>query len=293
MENKICHKNASCESKRLICTPSQAAKNAFFYVQEAGVLNKNDAADTRRHDLDSFLFVAVTAGKGELNVDGEEFLLSNGDCFLIDCRSPHHYKSDSDNPWALIHFNGATSRQYYENFISQSRNVFHPPAFDSAVETISRIINYNEENNADAEALSSALIVRLLTIALTSGAKEQETDSALIRKLTAVHDYIESNFCKDITLEKLAAEFYISKFYLTREYKKIYGKTIFRHIITCRINYGKKLLRFSDKSVDEIAHLCGFNDQSYFVRQFKKAENVTCFAYRKMWRDSGEFPLSD
>lgn len=287
MENRACRETAAYTSKQLICTPSQAAKNAFFYVQEAGVLNKTDTADTRRHDLDSFLFVAVTAGKGELTVNGEDFELSKGDCFLIDCRTPHHYKSNTDDPWEIlwIHFNGATSRQYYENFISKSRNVFRSPSFESAVEAISQIICYNEQNNANAEALSSALIVRLLTIALTSAEKEQETDSALTQKLTAVHGYIEHRFNEDITLEGLAAEFYISKFYLTREYKKIFGKTIFQHIINCRINYGKRLLRFSDKSVDEIAHLCGFNDQSYFVRQFKKAENVTCFAYRKMWRD--------
>lgn len=287
MENKTCRESAACNSKRLICTPSQAAKNAFFYVQEAGVFNKNDTADTQRHDLDSFLFVAVTAGKGELTINGEEFELTKGNCFLIDCRTPHHYKSVTDDPWEIvwIHFNGATSRQYYENFISQSRNVFRPPSFEDAVDAISKIIGYNEQNNANAEALSSAQIVRLLTIALTTVESEHETDSALTQKMAAVHEYIEHHFSEDITLERLAAEFYISKFYLTREYKKIYGKTIFQHIINCRINYGKRLLRFSDRSVDEIAHLCGFNDQSYFVRQFKKAENVTCFAYRKMWRE--------
>lgn len=52
-----------------------------------------------------------------------------------------------------------------------------------------------------------------------------------------------------------------------------------------KINYAKHLLRFSDMSIEEIAHLCGFNDQSYFARQFKKSENMTCFAYRKKWRD--------
>ena len=109
-------------------------------------------------------------------------------------------------------------------------------------------------------------------------------DSALKQKLASVHEYIDSHFSDDLSLEKLASEFYISKFYLTREYKKIYGMTIFQHIITARINYGKSLLRFSEKSVEEIAHLCGFNDQSYFARQFKKSENLTCFAYRKMWR---------
>ena len=127
--------------------------------------------------------------------------------------------------------------------------------------------------------------MRALTLSLSVELSESSEDSALKQKLATVNAYIEENFSRDLSLEQIASDFYISKFYLTREYKKIYGKTIFQHIITCRINYGKKLLRFSDKSVEEIAHLCGFNDQSYFARQFKKSENVTCFAYRKMWRD--------
>ena len=133
--------------------------------------------------------------------------------------------------------------------------------------------------------MTSCLIVQLLTEAITSTGKAEMIDSALKKKLLAVNVYIEENFTNDITLEGLSAEFYISKYYLSREYKKIYGKTIFQHIISCRINYGKHLLRFSDNSVEEIAHQCGFNDQSYFVRQFKKSENVTCFAYRRMWRN--------
>lgn len=274
-------------SKRIICTPSPAAKNAFFYIQETGVIRNTDMIETHRHDLDSFLMVIVTDGKGELDFDGEVSILTKGDCFFIDCHVPHNYKSSVDEPWELmwIHFNGATSRQYYENFISKSKNVFQPLSFDKAVTAMTEIIYFNEQKSPDSEVLTSGLIVQLLTMALTSTAAVHYTDSALKQKLFAVNTYIEEHFSEDLTLEQLASKFYISKYYLTREYKKIYGKTIFQHIITCRINYGKRLLRFSDNSVEEIAHLCGFNDQSYFVRQFKKAENVTCFAYRRMWRD--------
>jgi AraC-like DNA-binding protein len=125
----------------------------------------------------------------------------------------------------------------------------------------------------------------ILTIALTQSSDSSQNDSALKQKLAAVNAFIDDHFNEAITLEGLSSEFYISKYYLTREYKKIYGRTIFQQIIAARIEYGKKLLRFSDKSVEEIAHLCGFNDQSYFARQFKKAENITCFSYRKMWRE--------
>jgi AraC-like DNA-binding protein/mannose-6-phosphate isomerase-like protein (cupin superfamily) len=274
-------------SKRIICTPGPAAKNAFFYVQETGYIKTDGAALTQRQDLESFLIVAVISGHGELTIGSDTFHLSKGDCFFIDCRVSHFYKSSSIDPWELlwVHFNGSTSQQYYEYFLSQSRNVFHPPFFDKVISAITEIINVNETKNQNAEVLNSKLIVELLTLALTVNNSDEQYDSALRQKLAAVHNYIDDHFNEYLSLEKLSSEFYISKFYLTREYKKIYGMTIFQHIITCRINYGKKLLRFSDKSVDEIAHLCGFNDQSYFARQFKSAENLTCFAYRKMWRD--------
>lgn len=274
-------------SKRIINTPSPAAKSTFFYIQETGCMKTDEAATTQRQNLDSFLFVAVMSGRGELTIGHETFTVSKGECFFIDCRISHYYKSSKSEPWELlwVHFNGATSEHYYDYFLSQSKNVFRPPFFDRVVSYITEIINVNEYKNANAEILTSKLIVDLLTLALTFNSSAEEYDTALKQKLAAVNNYINEHFNEDISLEGLSSEFYISKFYLTREYKKIYGKTIFQHIITSRINYGKKLLRFSDKSIEEIAHLCGFNDQSYFARQFKKAENLTCFAYRKMWRD--------
>ena len=274
-------------SQRIINTPSPAAKSAFFYLHEIGSIMPDDAFTTQLRAGDSFIIAAVTSGSGELNINGNTFMLSEGDCFFIDCRSPYYCKSSAVDPWAVmwVHFNGATSSQYYEHFLSHSGNVFRPSFFDKVVSAMNELIAVNTADSPDSEVLTSKLLVDILTLALTFSSSSDRFDTALKQKLAAVNRYIDDNFSTDISLEKLSSEFYISKFYLTREYKKIYGRTIFQHVISCRINYGKQLLRFSDKSVEEIAHLCGFNDQSYFARQFKKAENLTCFAYRKIWRD--------
>ena len=44
-------------------------------------------------------------------------------------------------------------------------------------------------------------------------------------------------------------------------------------------------LPYAEARMKAISELCGFNDQSYFSKQFKKAENVTCLAFRRRWRD--------
>lgn len=274
-------------SKRIINTPTALAKHTFFYLQETGIMKKEDWTSTNRQNLDSYLFVAVTDGKGELTFKNQTFTVSKGECFFIDCRMAHHYESISKEPWEImwVHFNGATSEQYYEYFTNQGKNVFKPLSTEKIISIISEIISVNECKNTNAEIVTSKLLVELLTFILMTSSEKSSYDTALKQKLISVYEYINENFSRDISLDELASEFFISKFYLTREFKKLYGKTIFQHIITARINYGKNLLRFSDKSIEEISVLCGFNDQSYFARQFKKAENLTCFAYRKMWRD--------
>ena len=221
-------------SKRIISTPGPAAKNAFFYIQETGCLKTDDAATTHRHNLESFLIVAVVSGHGELTYGTDTYPLAKGDCFFIDCRTAHFYKSSGKDPWELmwVHFNGSSSQQYYDYFMSHSKNVFSPASFDKVVSVITEIININEFKDPSAEIITSKLIVDLLTLALTCNDSDQKYDSALKQKLSAVHDYIDDHFSDDLSLEKLASEFYISKFYLTREYKKIYGMTIFQHIIT-------------------------------------------------------------
>lgn len=274
-------------SKRIINTPTAIAKHTFFYLQETGIIKKDDWTSTQRENLDSYLIVAVTDGKGELTFNNQTFTVSKGECFFIDCRKPHHYESSSKAPWEImwVHFNGSTSEQYYDYFINQSKNVFQPLSSEKLTSIISEIINVNEMQNTNSEIITSRLIVELLTFVLMTSSKKISCDTNLKQKLNSVYEYINENFSRDISLDELASKFFISKFYLTREFKKLYGKTIFEHIITVRINHGKELLRFSDKSIDEISLLCGFNDQSYFARQFKKAENITCFTYRKIWRD--------
>lgn len=207
--------------------------------------------------------------------------------FFIDCRVPHIYRSDDEKPWELtwVYFNGCTTEEYYKLFSAQLPPVFHPVTTTKLVSVVQEMMRLNAETYADTEILTSGLLMNLLTMLLTIHNISEESDTALQSKLKTVLAYIDANFTMDITLDELSHRFYISKYYLTREFKRAYGETIFQHIIGLRINYAKRLLRFTDKSVEEISDLCGFNDQSYFSKQFKKAENTTCLAFRRKWRE--------
>ena len=272
---------------RILKTPSAIARRAFFYLQECGHLKAGNEHHTSRQNLQSFLFAVILDGKGSLNYEGQIRPLNSGDCFFIVCRTAHSYQSDPQQPWELlwVHFNGCTTEEYYKLFSAQLPPVFHPVSTVKFVSLLQELMRLNAETYADTEILTSGLLMNLLTALLTVNSITEETDSALQVKLKTVLAHIDANFTSDIRLDDLAKRFDISKYYLTREFKRAYGETIFQHIIGLRINYAKRLLRFTDKSVEEISSLCGFNDQSYFSKQFKKAENVTCLAFRRRWRD--------
>ena len=81
---------------------------------------------------------------------------------------------------------------------------------------------------------------------------------------------MKSNYGERLTLEKIAEEAGLSKYYFARAFKKTTGMTVvsFLNIIRCR--YARGLLLNKKHSVREAAYLCGFENDSYFSKTFKK-----------------------
>ena len=110
--------------------------------------------------------------------------------------------------------------------------------------------------------------------------KEIDVDN---RKIQEVATYIFEHYTENISLDFLAEQFYISKYYLSREFKKEHGTTIIQYLLTKKITHAKELLRYSNSSIEDIAALCGIDDASYFNKVFKKLEGCTASEYRKRW----------
>ncbi|MCI6583305.1 MAG: helix-turn-helix transcriptional regulator [Oscillospiraceae bacterium] len=52
-------------------------------------------------------------------------------------------------------------------------------------------------------------------------------------------------------------------------------------VISARLALAKRLLKTTDISVNETARSCGYDDESYFMKLFKKQFGITALAYRK------------
>lgn len=81
---------------------------------------------------------------------------------------------------------------------------------------------------------------------------------------------------KDINVEALAKQAYMSTSHFHKQFKNTLGISPIDYINSERIKFAKKLIKESkDLRISEIAYKSGFNNTSYFNRQFKKHEMIT------------------
>ncbi len=269
------------QSKRFICTPSHFAREHFLYAQEIGYVQRVSAGKERqRKALSSYLFVAVCGGAGVLHYEGERYPLKEGDCFWIDCRTPHTYQSSTTDLWEIkwVHFYGEHAAAYYQLFREQSAPAFANGQFPTLLGCLDAMLNDCALDAHPIEALQSCHITALLTYAL-----KKETPSST-NKMHEVRAFLEQQFTQEISLDGLAAQFFVSKFYLARQFKAEYDCTIMDYLIQLRITHAKQLLRYSDLSIAQVAQACGYHNQSYFSRQFLKIEGIGARMYRRNWK---------
>lgn len=74
----------------------------------------------------------------------------------------------------------------------------------------------------------------------------------------------------NITVAECADFCNMSKPNFSRVFKQVTGASPVQFILNIRIDRAKELLDFTDMPVSEIAEVCGFCDQNYFARTFKK-----------------------
>ena len=99
-------------------------------------------------------------------------------------------------------------------------------------------------------------------------------------------DFITRNFARPLSLHDVAKPVGLSTFRLAHLVKAHTGKTILQIILHTRVQAARQLLENTEKSCTDIAYEVGFNDQSYFIRHFKRLIGTSPARYRRT-RTSG------
>lgn len=97
----------------------------------------------------------------------------------------------------------------------------------------------------------------------------------------AAIQYIKENISQKLTVAEIAEYAGASQSHFMREFKRITGSTVTAYINTARCEYAESLLQSQKYKVKETAALCGFENEEYFTKVFKKHTGRTPSEYIK------------
>ena len=274
-------------SNRILYTPSAFARNSLLHLQEIGELEAKINHTSSRFGLSSYLFFTVASGSGVLTYNYKQYKLSSGDCVFIDCNLPYSHTTDEHNLWSLcwIHFYGPTMGNIYDKYKERGgRPVFTPnnsaPFFSVWEELMKVACSGDYMRDMLINQQLSALLTRLME---HSWHPEDQIAAKKKQSVLSIKEYVDQNYNLKITLDGLASQFYINKYYLSKTFKEQFGQSLSSYILSVRITKAKQLLRFSDKSVETIGYECGLGAPHYFSQTFRSVEGVPPSKYREQW----------
>lgn len=136
--------------------------------------------------------------------------------------------------------------------------------------------NSNKSKDVLLDLMIQELIVRLLQ---TKAKSLIVNDTHIFNdtRIGTVIKYIKDNLTnKDISVDLLAKKAYMSTSHFHKQFKNTLGISPIDYINSEKIKFSKKLIKeCKNLRMSEIAYKSGFNNTSYFNRQFKKMEMIT------------------
>ena len=126
---------------------------------------------------------------------------------------------------------------------------------------------YMQKNDTDPKFCAGAVELYLWTIFRSYGVIDT-THRNETQVIPQVILYITEHFGEPLTLEDIAAEFFVSKSYLNRHFKAYTNSTVYAYIMALRLTHARRMLREGIPAV-EAGRECGFSDYSTFYKAFK------------------------
>ena len=226
----------------------------------------------------------IIGGDGQFLIDDEKFPVRAHQLVIVNPNIMHTELSYEARPLEYIVLGiegleisipGTNEGRYCIYTFSGSNKVLN------CMQSILREMQEREqEHQMVCQAYMDILVVQLMRN--TSTSMTQVADSSPTnRQCAMVRRYIDNHYKEQLTLDLLAAEANVNKYYLAHAYKQVYGISPINHMIARRVQEAKRLLIETDLSLSQISVILGFSSPSYFSQRFRKSEGISPVDYRK------------
>lgn len=233
--------------------------------------------------------------EAEISVEEKRITLKEHDFLLVDSYRQHTYRAASGGLAARFVINAQEASRYYDT--ARLRLVCNSTTSPEAGEgqeryvTLRRLLEscisyYYGKRAGDGRSLMrlSSVYYQILEQLVTyfseymSSEDEHGSDQ---ERIQGIISYIHNNYHRQISLNDLADQMYLSTAYISRYIKKKLGKNFGEYLTELRLGYAVQELQYADKTIARIALDNGFPNVTAFNKAFKGAYEMTPKVYQE------------
>ena len=256
----------------------------YFHLQDSAGQEKS----FHFHEFDKI--VLLLSGRVEYIVEDITYPLSPWSVLLVRHHAIHKALIDVSVPYERIII--YLDRSYFGRVLPEVSLMACFEASDqpgkcllfldeSQKKELSAIISSYESARGDlrfgSDAMRDTLMMQFLILVnriSVSGEVNTITERRYDEKIRQTLSYINENLAKDLSVDVLAAQAFLSRYHFMRLFKQQTGTTVHSYIRQKRLLYAARLIR-EGIPAGQAASQCGFNDYSVFNRAFRE-----CFGIR-------------
>lgn len=255
------------------------------------------------HWHEEFEFVAVLKGAVIYTVEDREYIVREGEGMYVQSNQLHAARAYNGMTFeacvVLFHSNLFGSNKSGDQYLRYVYPIIKGEiAFDkhlkceikwqsSVIELIKEIDSLKDESMLSNELLLRSKIYEIWHLCWKNSAplasKWRDNKNYKLERMQPILDYIHNNYKEEITLASLANILPMSEGQFCHAFKEVLNISPIAYVIRFRILQSCTLLIETDWKVAEIARCVGFNNISYFNREFIKAIGCSPSKYRREW----------
>ena len=228
--------------------------------------------------------LVILKGKGVIRLNERSIAVCGGDVAVVNQNVIHSILPSGELLYycIIVDRSFCLSNYFDTNAILFQEHIRDEQLFSSLCSVAEEYLERRNEPFG-IQAVRSGVLCAMTELCRRYGNAETDTasDSHLNSCMRQALGCISSESHRDISLGEIADFVGLSKYYFAREFKKVTGYTFVSYLNVVRCEKAKLLLTETTRSIGDVSAECGFSDQSYFTRVFKKHVGVLPAEFRR------------
>lgn len=252
--------------------------NPLFKINETATEQPSNE-HFRLHFHDNYEIYVFLEGDTRYVLEENIYSLNPWDMIIIRKNQMHRAFHNSPAPYRRIvlrvfseFFQANHCAEYETAFL----NISHQSGSKIDAETVRssglydaflRAKKYSHDFAEPDTPIVRSIIVEILY--LINHIKSYSTSDISDPRLKEIITYLNEHYTETVSLDRLAQEFYLSKYHLCHLFSEATGLTVHQYITNKRLTLSDELIK-GGKTINEAAEAAGFNNYSSFYRAYKK-----------------------